>query len=154
MFVPFLLERPILLVAGGLDDLANTILASSAISLLKLTPSHIVALSPLLEGEPTCRIGVVIVGGEALEASHVSSLRQWAGAVPMFNEYGPTETTVGCIVHETDVAQGRSVPIGKPMPNTTAYVLDRAMRLRPEGLVGDLWIGGSGVGVGWGLVSR
>ncbi|MBP9113582.1 MAG: amino acid adenylation domain-containing protein, partial [Polyangiaceae bacterium] len=149
MFVPFLLERPILLVAGGLDDLANTILASSAISLLKLTPSHIVALSPLLEGEPTCRIGVVIVGGEALEASHVSSLRQWAGAVPMFNEYGPTETTVGCIVHETVVAQGRSVPIGKPMPNTTAYVLDRAMRLRPEGLVGDLWIGGSGVGVGY-----
>ena len=69
----------------------------------------------------------------------------------IFNEYGPTEATVGCCVYEITGAETEdgSVPIGKPIANTTLYVLDRRLEPVPIGVQGELFIGGIGLARGY-----
>ncbi|HYO59951.1 amino acid adenylation domain-containing protein, partial [Archangium sp.] len=69
----------------------------------------------------------------------------------LINEYGPTETVVGCCIYEVAAgdAEAGSVPIGKPIANTQLYVLDRSLQLVPMGVLGELYIGGDGVGRGY-----
>jgi len=67
------------------------------------------------------------------------------------NHYGPTETTVGALtrVVESVTPGSANVPIGRPIPNARAYVLDGRRGLLPPGAVGELWIGGAGVAAGY-----
>src|SRR5690606_36221299 len=70
----------------------------------------------------------------------------------VFNPYGPTETVVGCAwfdvtAHITEL--DRTIPIGRPMSNTTLQVLDAAGQLQPIGVAGELYIGGAGVAKGY-----
>ena len=65
------------------------------------------------------------------------------------NMYGPTETTIWSLTHELDVEPDGSVPIGKPIANTTIFVLDPAGRRLPVGAFGELHIGGEGVARGY-----
>jgi non-ribosomal peptide synthetase component F len=69
----------------------------------------------------------------------------------LFNEYGPTETVVGCCVHEVQAADPRSgsESIGRPIANTQLYVLDGNMGPVAPGVIGELFIGGVGVGLGY-----
>jgi acyl-coenzyme A synthetase/AMP-(fatty) acid ligase len=75
----------------------------------------------------------------------------------VINHYGPTESTVGAVMHEVTTRsledagrQGAStVPIGRPLPNTHAYVVDVHGEELPVGLPGELWLGGSGVSSGY-----
>nr|BAW27730.1 hypothetical non-ribosomal peptide synthetase [Micromonospora sp. SpD080624G1-02] len=64
--------------------------------------------------------------------------------------YGPTETTVWCTAYEVHaVRPDRPMPIGRPLPNNTVYVLDRALRPVPVGVVGEVYVGGVGVSRGY-----
>ncbi|MBD5633489.1 MAG: AMP-binding protein, partial [Candidatus Eremiobacteraeota bacterium] len=71
--------------------------------------------------------------------------------------YGPTETTVGACTYVVAESSARDVagsapggiPIGVPLPNVRAYVLDRGRRLAPQNEPGELWIGGPGVAAGY-----
>ncbi|TCO55608.1 non-ribosomal peptide synthetase [Actinocrispum wychmicini] len=102
----------------------------------------------LLDGGAFPKLRIAFVGGEAFSGGLVN---RWA--VPgrrFFNGYGPTEGTVTVIVEEcsgTDWQQ--SPPIGRPMPNMTAYALDRHGQLVPVGVPGELHIGGIGLARGY-----
>jgi amino acid adenylation domain-containing protein len=90
----------------------------------------------------------VIAGGDICPASLVE---KWNSYCDFYNEYGPTETTVTSIemrFEHVDEALTR-VSIGRPIHNTTVYLLDRWLYLVPLGFVGELYIGGDGVARGY-----
>ena len=88
----------------------------------------------------------VLVGGEAVPRELVDRLAPAVASV--WNMYGPTETTIWSCVQRLD-AGGGVVPIGRPIGNTQAYVLDRAGNPVPIGVAGELHLGGDGVALGY-----
>ncbi|MBT8423133.1 MAG: LLM class flavin-dependent oxidoreductase, partial [Gammaproteobacteria bacterium] len=93
------------------------------------------------------RLDVMLVGGEALPPALAKQLLD-AGVGRLLNMYGPTETTIWSTVHEVTAADD-TIPIGKPIANTSVYVLDAAGQLVPQGVAGELYIGGAGVARGY-----
>ncbi|MEU1085679.1 amino acid adenylation domain-containing protein [Streptomyces sp. NPDC005892] len=98
------------------------------------------------------RLKEVLTGGEAASARAMRTMRAAAGpGLRIHNVYGPTETT--SIVTRSlvgDLEPGRtSVPIGGPMDNTRAYVLDEELRQVPVGAPGELYLGGEGLARGY-----
>ena len=82
----------------------------------------------------------VVTSGEALTPDLVEGAARWFG-VPPLNLYGPTEAAVD--VTFWDCVPGEDVvPIGRPVWNTSCYVLDGDLRPVPIGAVGELWLGG------------
>ena len=112
-------------------------------ALLKLTPSHLRLLRHAGVA-PDAR--VVVVGGEAL---HGEDLAGWSG--PRFvNEYGPTEAVVGCCSWEAPwPPPAGTLPIGAPHADARLYVLDERQVPTPDGVAGELYIGGSGLAQGY-----
>jgi len=94
----------------------------------------------------------IMVGGEALSAWHVEkALRELSGTVLM-NGYGPTENSVNSTVHIFDgktFDSNQPIPIGRPVANTTCYILDQSLRPVPVGEIGELYVGGDGLARGY-----
>ncbi|MCP4217914.1 MAG: amino acid adenylation domain-containing protein, partial [bacterium] len=76
---------------------------------------------------------------------------KWMSRCDFYNEYGPTETTVTSLEVLVKEVDGKLPPpsIGKPIGNTSVYILDRHKRLVPRGVTGELYIGGDGVACGY-----
>lgn len=111
------------------------------VSELNRTGSHV----------PGC-VRLVIVGGEqALIESYKTWLKQTGGELEWINTYGPSEATVVCLSHtpEKDVETLSILPIGRPIANTFAYVVDRNLQVLPVGASGELVIGGVGLARGY-----
>lgn len=96
----------------------------------------------------------ILTGGEALSVPHVRRAQALIPGAQLVNGYGPTEsTTFACCYRIPNPlpADLRSVPIGKPLHETVALVLDEAMQPVPPGVEGELHLGGSGLALGyWG----
>lgn len=93
----------------------------------------------------------VIFGGEALKPHMLKDWRKRYPAVKLVNMYGITETTVHVTykeITEEEIDASRSV-IGRPIPTLTTYIMDRNMKLVPVGVVGELCVGGEGLGRGY-----
>ncbi|MFD8788833.1 amino acid adenylation domain-containing protein, partial [Kitasatospora sp. NPDC059599] len=88
-----------------------------------------------------------LVGGEALDSGLARTLTARTAGVT--NLYGPTETTIWSTAHEVGDEHGEVLPIGRPIDNTRAYVLDEALRPVPAGVAGDLYLAGSGLARGY-----
>jgi amino acid adenylation domain-containing protein len=93
----------------------------------------------------------VFFGGEAADPKSVASVLKNRPPHRLMHAYGPTETTVYATVHWVrDVApDAKTIPIGKPIANSTAYILDSARNLAPIGVPGELWLGGDGMALGY-----
>ncbi|HEX2271623.1 MAG TPA: MupA/Atu3671 family FMN-dependent luciferase-like monooxygenase, partial [Pyrinomonadaceae bacterium] len=89
----------------------------------------------------------LLLGGEAVPAELVAELQRLTSA-QVRNMYGPTETTIWSTTYTGDCGP-QTMPIGKPMANTSVYVLDKQMALVPLGVTGELYIGGDGVSRGY-----
>jgi len=87
-----------------------------------------------------------LCGGEAMPADLAQALLERSAEV--WNLYGPTETTVWSSAHRVESAQA-PIPVGRPLANTTLYVLDPDRAQVPIGVVGELYIGGEGVTRGY-----
>ena len=120
--------------------------------LVKITPAHLELLGKQIAANQTEGMAkAFVIGGENLLAETLELWRNHAPATRLFNEYGPTETVVGCCNHEVQASDSQtgSVCIGKPIANTQLYILDENMRPVPPGVIGELFIGGAGVGLGY-----
>lgn len=94
----------------------------------------------------------ILIGGEALSVPHVRRAFDLLPRTELINGYGPTEATVYYtgyrIPRPFDPARA-SVPIGRPLDSGCAYVMDQSGQLVPDGLPGELWIGGDTVARGY-----
>ncbi|HVR98074.1 MAG TPA: condensation domain-containing protein, partial [Thermoanaerobaculia bacterium] len=92
-----------------------------------------------------------LFGGEASDAAAVAHAVELERSGRLLHMYGPTESTTFATFHEvTDVES--TVPIGLPLSNTTAYVLEPSGEPAPLGMVGELVLGGDGLA--WGYLNR
>ncbi|MEM8993332.1 MAG: amino acid adenylation domain-containing protein, partial [Acidobacteriota bacterium] len=153
IFVPLVTGGRIVVYpeTGRHADLAlHDVVREAQVDVVKLTPSHLQLLSGVTPGGP--RIRQLIFGGEALTREAALRARALFGAdVAVHNEYGPTEATVGSVIHTFDpgVDTDASVPIGVPIAGLEAHVLDGDLRPVPEGVVGELALGGVGLADGY-----
>ena len=117
------------------------VLREQEVEALMLTPS---ALAALPEGDyPALR--TLVLGGEPCPAELVD---RWAPGRRFFSAYGPTEATVCATLAAWTAGAGRP-PIGRPIANVRAYVLDGALLPVPVGAHGELYLGGAGVSRGY-----
>jgi acyl carrier protein len=95
----------------------------------------------------------LIIGGESSHWDFVRSLQAVTPGPTIFNHYGPTEATVGCLAYrlqkQENEVHSTTVPLGRPLANTQAYVLDAHLRPVPNGVPGELHIAGDGVARGY-----
>ncbi|HLP59043.1 MAG TPA: amino acid adenylation domain-containing protein, partial [Candidatus Deferrimicrobium sp.] len=132
-----------------------TYLKTHRITYIKATPS----LFNLIINDPGFTAGVlqelrfVILGGEEINANDVEKAHHLCPHLQIMNHYGPTETTIGSIARFLDfdkfAAYKINPTIGKPIHNTGIYILDKGYNMVPIGVVGEMFIGGDGVGMGY-----
>jgi aspartate racemase len=126
------------------------LIASTKISQILCVPSLYSELLATAQPDQLKSLRSVIVAGEACPKQLVTDHYQLLPQTSLFNEYGPTEATVWSSVYACDpAASSASTPIGKPIANTSSYVLDRQRQLVPIGVPGELHIGGAGVARGY-----
>jgi amino acid adenylation domain-containing protein len=89
----------------------------------------------------------ILCGGEALEQGLAEALL--VRCDELWNMYGPTETTIWSAAYPVRQLGAEAIPVGRPIRNTTFYVLDETGQPAPEGVVGELWIGGEGLARGY-----
>jgi amino acid adenylation domain-containing protein len=127
------------------------------ITLIELVP---VVLQGLLEHARELNAGerslpdleLAMVTGEAVSVPLVNLWLDTYSGIRLVNAYGPTEAaddTCQFVVEEKLSTDRRSVPIGKPIPNMTHYVLDPNLNLLPIGVIGEICVSGIGVGAGY-----
>jgi len=154
IFPPLLAGHGIVLVPEEqrFEGLSTVLCTHHDFTLVKITPSHLEVLNQMLS--PADLAGTtrtLIIGGEALNSETLSMWRTTVPEVRLINEYGPTETVVGCCVYEVAVEDSDHgpVPIGRPIPNTQLYILDKCLHPVPVGVTGELYIGGAGLARGY-----
>lgn len=91
----------------------------------------------------------ILIGGDKLSPSHIAQLR---GAYPnlhIVNGYGPTENTTFSLCGIVGEEINGNIPIGKPVNNSTVYIVDEAMNLQPIESKGEILVGGDGLARGY-----
>jgi tyrocidine synthetase-3 len=91
----------------------------------------------------------LLVGGDALSPLHINRLRQHYPHVTIINGYGPTENTTFSTTFTVRSEFKDNIPIGAPITNSTAYIVDCFDRLQPVGIPGEILVGGDGVARGY-----
>ncbi|WP_369929409.1 amino acid adenylation domain-containing protein [Xanthomonas sp. NCPPB 2632] len=129
------------------------------ISVMLLTTAlfnHHVGASP----QAFAGLRYLLFGGEACDTGKVRELLRNGAPTHLINAYGPTEgTTIATCYRIDSVGEDDVVlPIGRPIANTRIYLLDAAKSPVPVGTVGDIYVGGDGLAIGYlgdpGLTSR
>jgi amino acid adenylation domain-containing protein len=131
---------------GGAGALARAI-PRHGVTHLQCTPSLASLVVAECGAEALVGLDRLLLGGEPLPPALADEIQ---AVLPgrLLNVYGPTETTVWSTTHAA--AQGEApVPIGRPIANTRAFVLDATLRPQPPGVPGELLLGGPGVARGY-----
>ncbi|BCU75556.1 amino acid adenylation domain-containing protein [Luteolibacter sp. LG18] len=93
----------------------------------------------------------LLAGGDILSPAHVRKALEALPGTKLVNGYGPTENTTFTCCHTITAADLKrpSIPIGRPIGNTTAHILDERLRPVPIGVPGELFTGGDGLAAGY-----
>ncbi len=136
-------------VIAGRDEVIDgekliSLMEKHDISIMQATPA---TWRMLVEaGWQGCSNLKILCGGEALPRDLANELMDRCSC--LWNVYGPTETTIWSTMMHLDSKVG-PVSIGKPIANTTVYILDNEMNPTPVGVPGELYIGGAGLARGY-----
>lgn len=143
-YFPLAIGRPIRLLPAS--QMAALYLRRDRRVLLNTVPSLVQEI--LKTSELLNNVSVLNLGGEAVPLSLGRLLRSYPG-MEIRNMYGPTETTATAINYRIDRATSPEMLIGKPIANTSVYILDEEMRQLPVETKGEIYIGGKGVARGY-----
>ncbi|WP_049575115.1 non-ribosomal peptide synthetase, partial [Streptomyces sp. SBT349] len=152
LWMPLLRGRHVVLAPPGDVDVATLgrLLATHRITGLHLTAG---LFRLVVDEDPECLAPVreLLAGGDVVPAASVRRLLARFPGLVIKDTYGPTETTSFATFHRMAATNPPedTVPIGRPMDNMRAYVLDAALRPVPAGVVGELYIGGEGLARGY-----
>lgn len=91
----------------------------------------------------------LLVGGDTLSPKHIERVRKQCRDVKIINGYGPTENTTFSTCFHIEQEYTKTIPIGTPISNSTAYIMDESLTILPQGVVGELCVGGAGVSRGY-----
>ena len=138
-------------LADDKEQMSPTLLKSLCkkynVNMIQTTPSrYSILLSNMEDLNFLNSFSDIMVGGESLPKTLLESFQQYTKA-NIFNMYGPTETTVWSTIK--DLTNTSFITIGKPLANTTCYILDKNQKLLPPYIAGELYIGGDGVSNGY-----
>ena len=121
-----------------------SLIENAGCTVMQATPATWRALMAIdWQGHPGMK---VLCGGEALTRDLAEKLL--ARNLELWNVYGPTETTIWSTVERVHSSTG-TVPVGRPIANTTTYILDSNQKPVPIGVAGELYIGGMGLAKGY-----
>ncbi|WP_031169043.1 non-ribosomal peptide synthetase [Streptomyces durhamensis] len=127
--------------------LLRRVIPERGITALLLTPE---LLRTIAEIAPESAAGLTEIwaGGDVLDPATVARVLAHCPGATVVNGYGPTEATVFATAHTADGGPG-VIPLGRPLDNTRAYVLDGLLRPVPEGGTGELYLAGTGLAHGY-----
>ena len=136
------------------DDLLNinsfrNYLLKNKITILWLTAP---LFNQLCEEDPTIfnSVNTLLTGGDVLSPKHINMAKTFNPNLTIINGYGPTENTTFSCCYTISSKFETSIPIGKPISNSTAYIISpKDISLCPIGVPGELLVGGDGVSNGY-----
>ncbi|MEO6231488.1 MAG: amino acid adenylation domain-containing protein [Ferruginibacter sp.] len=136
------------------DTLMDSVLLKAAIDNRKVTRMWFTSswFNQLVESDITLfeGLGTVMVGGEKLSEHHIEKFRQAYPQIEIINGYGPTENTTFSLTYKVKETKIKSaIPIGRPLNNRKAYILDKKLQLVPVGVVGEICLSGAGLSRGY-----
>ncbi|MCY9549596.1 non-ribosomal peptide synthetase [Lysinibacillus xylanilyticus] len=124
------------------------------ITYLKVTPSLLKVLSYADKkywNNVTASLRLIVIGGEILKPTQIEELVLNYPSIRLINHYGPTETCIGTVagyVNKEDLKMP-SLPLGRAIANNYIYVLDDSLQLLPQGMPGQIFVGGKGLARGY-----
>ncbi|HKX31469.1 MAG TPA: amino acid adenylation domain-containing protein [Blastocatellia bacterium] len=121
-------------------------LKQHGIEVLDCTPSQLRVLMDAGLDQEARRLGIVLVGGEAIDARSWDEMSAKAG-IRFYNVYGPTECTVDAAACQVGAEEEST--LGRPILNARIYLVDHRGGLAPIGVTGEIYIGGAGVARGY-----
>jgi D-alanine--poly(phosphoribitol) ligase subunit 1 len=152
LWVPLAQGKTVVVAPGLWDHEALFSARTQRYTFFKITPSHARFFERLVEPDYSLITNLVVFGGEALSADLVAQLKSRLQGVRLVNHYGPTEATVGCCWQEfrcDDMPTSSAVPIGRPIWNSRAYVVDAGLQVVEPGQKGELVMAGLCVARGY-----
>ncbi len=152
LFLPFLTGARLVIAAPeGHKDARylQRLIAEKGITMIHFVPSMLSAFLSEIEEERCGSLSHVFCSGEELKASVVRDFNNTFKGTKLHNFYGPTEAAIEVTAIELSNFNGKLVPIGKPMANTSIYIVDDSRRPCPIGVAGELLIGGVQVARGY-----
>lgn len=124
----------------------SRLIKERGVNAIQATPTMYQNLLSIDEGTALADL-LIMTGGEVLPPHIATRLFRLTPAV--YNLYGPTETTIWSTWHRLREKDLEEPPVGSPIANTQIYIIDGKHRALPDGLVGELAIGGDGVATGY-----
>ncbi|MCX8128665.1 MAG: amino acid adenylation domain-containing protein [Clostridia bacterium] len=91
----------------------------------------------------------LLVGGDVLSPRHINAVRSKCRQLNIINGYGPTENTTFSTCFHIEKEYSENIPIGRPISNSTVYIVDKHNNLMPVGVAGELCVGGDGLARGY-----
>ncbi|MEV4130486.1 amino acid adenylation domain-containing protein [Nocardia sp. NPDC049707] len=124
------------------------VIAAEQVTMTMFVPSMLMVFSGSVAADAVGSLRALLIGGEALTSDVVAAFRR-VGSAGLFNLYGPTEFTVNAThAPVAEDVQG-VVPIGLPVWNAQAYVLDARLHPVAPGVAGELYLAGDQLARGY-----
>lgn len=151
---PLLNGARVVLMSPGppsLRDLEEAILQHAVTTLLL----PVGLFNAMVEEHPTAfrPLRTLLVGGDVVSPSHAQRVLSTCPGLVFVNAYGPTENSVISCCHRVtkagEIDLRRSLPIGRPIENSEVYILDATLQPVPFGVIGELFLGGDGLSLGY-----
>ena len=124
------------------------IIETCGITIMWMTASY---FNRMVDSEMEIFAGLhsLLVGGDTLSPTHINKTRNHFPRLNIINGYGPTENTTFSTIHPIQREYSSNIPIGRPIANSTTYIVDLNRQPVPIGVKGELWVSGDGVARGY-----